>query len=138
MLYKYLSPDRIDVLENCHIRFTQSAAFNDPFEIKPHIHSIAPEDELRRQLREMLPESLRQEYLKLPLQAQALLPYEQFLVFANMQMESAMPIFLAWGNFVAKTIIGELQNKGVCIDTFIKIPVKPRLTVRMFAGTVSG
>jgi ppGpp synthetase/RelA/SpoT-type nucleotidyltranferase len=38
-----------------------------------------------------------------------------------------MPIFLAWGNFVAKTIIDELQKKSVCIDTFIKIPVKPRL-----------
>lgn len=91
MLYKYLSPDRIDVIEHCQIRFTQSAAFNDPFEIKPHINAIAPEDELRRQLREMLPESLRKEYWNLPLDVQALLTYEQFLDFANMQMESAMP-----------------------------------------------
>lgn len=100
MLYKYLSPERIDILENCHIRFTQSAAFNDPFEIKPHINSIAPENELRRQLREMLPDRLRQEYLKLPPQAQALLPYEQYLVFANRQMESAMPDALSLANIL--------------------------------------
>lgn len=100
MLYKYLAPDRIDILENYHIRFTQAAAFNDPFEIKPHINSIAPEDELRRQLREMLPERLRQEYLKLPLYQRAMLSYEQFLAFADMQMKSAMPQALS----LAKTL----------------------------------
>jgi hypothetical protein len=30
--YKYLSPERIDVLENLKIRFTQVSALNDPFE----------------------------------------------------------------------------------------------------------
>jgi len=34
MLYKYLSPERVDVLENRLIRFTQPAAFNDPFEMQ--------------------------------------------------------------------------------------------------------
>lgn len=32
MLYKYLPPSRLDVLEDCSIRFTQSYALNDPFE----------------------------------------------------------------------------------------------------------
>jgi hypothetical protein len=32
-LYKYLSPERIDVLENRCIRFTQASCFNDPFEL---------------------------------------------------------------------------------------------------------
>jgi len=30
-VYKYLSPDRIDVLENLSIRFTQARYLNDPF-----------------------------------------------------------------------------------------------------------
>ncbi len=32
MLYKYLPPERIDVLENLTIRFTQLLSLNDPFE----------------------------------------------------------------------------------------------------------
>lgn len=34
-LYKYLHSDRIDVLANSRIRFTQAAALNDPFESYP-------------------------------------------------------------------------------------------------------
>ncbi len=37
MIYKYFHPDRIDVLENLKIRFTQPNALNDPFECKPLI-----------------------------------------------------------------------------------------------------
>lgn len=32
IVYKYLRPERIDVLKNSLIRFTQPAALNDPFE----------------------------------------------------------------------------------------------------------
>ena len=35
MIYKYVVPDRIDVLENSLIRFTQANALNDPFEVDP-------------------------------------------------------------------------------------------------------
>lgn len=35
ILYKYLSPERIDVLTRLKIRFTQVAALNDPFESLP-------------------------------------------------------------------------------------------------------
>lgn len=35
IVYKYVTPDRIDVLENGRIRFTQADALNDPFEINP-------------------------------------------------------------------------------------------------------
>lgn len=35
VLYKYLSPERIDVLESLRIRFTQVSALNDPFESLP-------------------------------------------------------------------------------------------------------
>jgi hypothetical protein len=35
IVYKYLHSDRIDVLENAAIRFTQPAALNDPFETMP-------------------------------------------------------------------------------------------------------
>jgi len=35
IVYKYLHPDRIDVLAGGLIRFTQAAALNDPFESTP-------------------------------------------------------------------------------------------------------
>jgi hypothetical protein len=35
IVYKYMTPDRMDVLENGNIRFTQPAALNDPFEALP-------------------------------------------------------------------------------------------------------
>src|ERR1051325_6261715 len=35
IVYKYVLPERVDVIENGCIRFTQAAALNDPFEIYP-------------------------------------------------------------------------------------------------------
>jgi len=41
ILYKYLQPVRVDVLEQKMIRFTQPGEFNDPFEFRPYIQSAA-------------------------------------------------------------------------------------------------
>jgi Protein of unknown function (DUF2971) len=40
LLYKYLAPDRVPVLESLTIRFTQPGALNDPFDVKPHITEV--------------------------------------------------------------------------------------------------
>jgi len=40
MVYKYLHPERIDVLRDTRIRFTQPAALNDPFEMMPNLLEI--------------------------------------------------------------------------------------------------
>ncbi len=47
ILYKYLQPVRVDVLEQKMIRFTQPGDFNDPFEFRPYIHSAASDDQIR-------------------------------------------------------------------------------------------
>jgi len=39
-LYKYVVPDRVDVLQNGSIRFTQSEYLNDPFELRPQIEQL--------------------------------------------------------------------------------------------------
>ena len=44
ILYKYLAPERIDVLTNGFIMLTRPRLFNDPFERRPHYESI---DELQ-------------------------------------------------------------------------------------------
>jgi hypothetical protein len=48
-LYKYVVPERIDILQNARIRVTQAAALNDPFELKPHFEIFA-EDEPMKQI----------------------------------------------------------------------------------------
>ncbi|MFH2108077.1 MAG: DUF2971 domain-containing protein [Chrysiogenia bacterium] len=42
IIYKYLPPSRIDVLEDSRIRFTQPAALNDPFETFPCFLEFGP------------------------------------------------------------------------------------------------
>lgn len=47
ILYKYLHPDRLDVLRDRTIRFTQPGDFNDPFEFRCQIEAAASGDDLR-------------------------------------------------------------------------------------------
>lgn len=43
ILYKYLPPERLDILRNRTIRFTQPGDFNDPFEFRPSIATAMEE-----------------------------------------------------------------------------------------------
>jgi Protein of unknown function (DUF2971) len=47
ILYKYLQPARVDVLERKMIRFTPPGDFNDPFEFRPCIESAASDEAVR-------------------------------------------------------------------------------------------
>jgi hypothetical protein len=47
ILYKYLHPDRVDVLARKMVRFTQPGDFNDPFEFRPYIESAAADEAVR-------------------------------------------------------------------------------------------
>ena len=63
-LYKYVSPNRISVLENLEIRFTQPSALNDPFEFNLlFTESVSPE-ELRRQFMATDLDKMAQETIK--------------------------------------------------------------------------
>lgn len=50
-IYKYVVPDRIDILKNGKIRFTQPSALNDPYEMKPYFEEIVEKEELKSQLK---------------------------------------------------------------------------------------
>lgn len=45
-LFKYIRPERIDVIRNLEIRFTQPDALNDPFELQPNFDSIVAEADI--------------------------------------------------------------------------------------------
>ena len=40
ILYKYLKPERIDVLESGKVMLVRPRAFNDPFEVLPHFGTV--------------------------------------------------------------------------------------------------
>lgn len=51
-LFKYIRPERIDVIRNLEIRFTQPDALNDPFELQPHFDSLIAEADVLANLPE--------------------------------------------------------------------------------------
>ncbi len=82
VLYKYVAPERLDILETRLIRFTQPTALNDPFELKPIFDSMLPDNNFESTFRptdSMLEGALREQFLRLPLEMQARLSFEQVL-----------------------------------------------------------
>lgn len=41
-IYKFVTDQRIDILENLQIRFTPPIEFNDPFELYPYLETVLP------------------------------------------------------------------------------------------------
>jgi hypothetical protein len=76
-LYKFVAPERIDVLEKGVIRFTQPSALNDPFELQPLFEMIIPEEEFEESATppfEMIEEEIRRKYHALAPAQQEQLP----------------------------------------------------------------
>lgn len=67
-LYKYATKERIDILEGGMIRFTQPIAFNDPFELKPHINSLCSTEETHKVIEDNIEQIIKNEYERLPLE----------------------------------------------------------------------
>ena len=65
-LFKYLHPDRTDVLEKAKIRYSSPKVLNDPFEIKPHLTGITPSNLLISNIDLQISKMIVDEYEKLP------------------------------------------------------------------------
>jgi len=70
-LFKYLHPDRIDVLLGQSIRFSSPAVLNDPFELKPHLAALASPEHIKAETIRVFPELVREELAKLPSEVRA-------------------------------------------------------------------
>lgn len=108
-LFKYLHPDRIDVLKNRAIRFSQPEAFNDPFEFKPVINSVCSNDYLQNYVDENL-DRLTEEQLSnmLPPQIRNLISRESVIAFVKKSLldnhESLDNVLKALGTHASKII----------------------------------
>jgi hypothetical protein len=75
-LYKYLDPDRVDVLTTGLMRYSPLGAFNDPFEGQPEVTALITDAGARDSLNAILPQEARSAYDQLPAEARAALSYE--------------------------------------------------------------
>lgn len=57
-LYKYVKADRIDILRNGLIRFTQPSALNDPWEFQPYIDKLMSDEVWENEIRNKAMEHL--------------------------------------------------------------------------------
>jgi hypothetical protein len=88
ILYKYLPPERIDVLKNKRIRFTQPGNFNDPFEFRPCLNTLFNEeyiDIVVRNVIDKLPSYLE----KKGMNTQRI---KEFLTIENTEYHNAMKV----------------------------------------------
>lgn len=81
-LYKFVAPDRIDILETGFIRFTQPSALNDPFELQPVFENLLTEEQLQEAANppfDMVEKEIRRHYVTLTPEQQAVLSVEDLL-----------------------------------------------------------
>lgn len=95
-LYKYVIPDRIDILERTLIRLTQPFVFNDPFECFPYIRDIAHDDRVSEYLKKHRCSEEEKEKLLLQLwkeeqekHPELRVTYPEFREYLKVKMEQA-------------------------------------------------
>ncbi len=78
-MYKYLAPDRVMVLGEAKLRYTQLGAFNDPFEGRPEITQVATDEEALQALADALQKEAAKVYETLPSEVKRTLPFSAML-----------------------------------------------------------
>jgi len=114
-LYKYLSPDRADVLANRMMRFTQPGALNDPFEFKPHIAGLATESQFEDILKNTLPSEVNKIHQKLSPEEKQKHPLESLANLASRGLESQLPeihqAVASLASVINKRLGDEIENR---------------------------
>lgn len=105
-LYKYLYPDRSDVLLGRSIRFSSPAVLNDPFELKPHLAALAAPEYIEAELNRTIPEVMREELAKLPFELQAQISTEALHEILSLQI----PLTKRNVHSMAKMLMPKLQE----------------------------
>jgi len=65
-LYKYVIGERVDIIQNQKIRFTQPDSLNDPFEVRPVFSGWGSKKELKSLIKENVSLSTTEEMSKIP------------------------------------------------------------------------
>lgn len=111
ILYKYLHPDRIDILIDGLARYTPLGAFNDPFEGRPSIGELAPPDKTIALLRESLPEEAKKAYDKLDPEVRRLFPYDAYMRIIQQLATMKEPEMVRAITALVPTVVNMLHQK---------------------------
>ena len=107
VLYKYFGQERIDVIKNQMIRFSQPSAFNDPFEFKPALSTVVSRDEFRDVFESELDEQIEIERQALPVELRNMISNDMLKVLVREQF------LLHEDRIAANFIKGTNQVSGV-------------------------
>lgn len=105
-LYKYLSSDRIDVLLNRKIRYTQFGALNDPLEVVMSFNTISSDRSFSDLTGKEFRELMENEFDKYP-GLNEIVPKAKLLSLLGSMENELRPIFINYMN----SIIGTLADK---------------------------
>ena len=95
ILYKYLPLERIDVLTNCKIRYSQPSALNDPFEVQLPFDKFTNDSDAINTFEKGLPEVLKVGYQQLPKEVRKKVSFEDYLREAKKLVPNAKREFLS-------------------------------------------
>lgn len=91
-LFKYFGPERLSILDDRLIRFSQPAVFNDPFEFLPYIKSINTDGEFQEALESAANNDHSELYESLQAQAKLHISKEEFHRYLNAALLNFGPL----------------------------------------------
>jgi hypothetical protein len=91
-LYKYYSPERVNVLLTCAVKLTPLGDFNDPFEGRPNIQGLSSQQEILGLFEKHLVPELLSGYSNLPHSAKVLISKEQYMELMIPAMRENFPV----------------------------------------------
>ncbi len=92
-MFKYVTLDRIDILVNQEIRYTQLGAFNDPFEMPVFVEKLFEKNTLGSDFEKNFPKLIRDEYAKIPIVVRIKLPFKVFEEEVKKRSHTLIPQF---------------------------------------------
>ena len=124
-LYKYLGPERVDVLTKGLIRYSPLGAFNDPFEGQPDIKELATDEKIKEVFKTILPEEAKKSYESLPSEAKTILSYELWeqLLFEQMKSKEGFLLNLMKNSApIAQNLLSKKFNKYLGAFCLSEVP----------------
>jgi hypothetical protein len=111
ILYKYINEDRVSILENGLIRFTQPQGFNDPFELKLVVERLASDSHITETISSQFEQMIEDEYKELPDTLKNVLTYDQLLAFSITKKKGVIDSVLAQTKTMAPGLNALLNKK---------------------------
>lgn len=138
-LYKYVTPERVDVLSGGRIRFTQAAALNDPFELAPQFKSLATRAEIEERVGRLvnIERALEVEYGRLPRKSRRALSLDEFKARALEELDRQGGIGPLVSNRVSEFVDNDLPGLSAMALRQLKETLATRVGILSLSATAT-